>query len=240
MTERPLETRQLDSLRDWLSESSWTIEEAACLLAGVLPPERMGDSSDFGGWLPGLEASLPGCEAWQPGLEAWRQIVSARIAHVDAVLRQQGAMKGASPQDFLLLGARHKIIPPWGEMLLDSRFHAVALPLKARSRLREAVGLSKETNRRANASFAARADNWAEAVFRAEELLGKGMTAADIANVLPDEGFWRSPSNAEPYSVAAIRGWRREFKGDPDKGIPARTASEKTADFREWRDRVNR
>lgn len=109
MKERPLEIRQLDALKDWLRDGPWTVREAACLLAGVLPPERRGDSSDFGGWLPGREAW-----AFLPHMrEAEREIVAADIAHIEKVLRENGPPKGAEPQDFLSLASRLKIIPPW-------------------------------------------------------------------------------------------------------------------------------
>lgn len=106
MTERPLEIRQMDALKDWLRDGPWTVREAACLLAGVLPPERMGDSSDFGGWLPGREA-------WAHAREAWQQIVTADVVHIEKVLLENGPPKGAEPQDFLSLASRLKIIPPW-------------------------------------------------------------------------------------------------------------------------------
>lgn len=103
---RDLKVRQMDALKDWLRASPWAVREAACLIAGVLPPERMNDTSAFGGVLPGREA-------WQEERETWREMVAFEIAHLETLLKEQGVPKGATPQGFLALAAQLDRNPPW-------------------------------------------------------------------------------------------------------------------------------
>ena len=89
MEDRPLETRQFDLLNDRLEAPRWEIHQAACLLAGVLPPERnlagvlppeRTGSGDFGAWLPEQKP-------WQDNRVAWEFKVGGDIAHFKAVLK---------------------------------------------------------------------------------------------------------------------------------------------------------
>lgn len=102
---RDLKVRQMDALKDWLRAGPWTVPEAACLIAGVLPPERMGDTSDFGGVLPGREG-------WENAREAWREIVASEIRHLSALLQERVPSR-ATPQEFLVLAAQLDRNPPW-------------------------------------------------------------------------------------------------------------------------------
>ncbi len=106
MSDRPLETRQLDALKDWLEATRWEVHEAACILAGVLPPERRDDKRDFGAWLPGREA-------WEHLREEWQSNVMSDIAHIEAMLREAKAAHGQSPKEYLELGANLGFTPPW-------------------------------------------------------------------------------------------------------------------------------
>jgi len=230
---RSLELRQLDALKDWLDAPHWTIREAACLLAGVLPRERMGDLREFGAWLPGRRP-------WVVGAEAWAQILTAEISHIEAVLRDDKRASGHTPQDFLQLAARLKIIPPWTKKFLDSREHSESLPHGVRSNLREAIGKTIEENRTAHRSFGARARNWDAAVIRAAELREKGMKPQKIAEILAGEGFCWDRKETKTVEPATIRNWFREMDGDPQNGVPARSARDYTEAFRLWRDGVNR
>ncbi len=108
MTGRSLEQRQIDALKDWLFLQHWTIREAACLLYGVLPPNRMGDSAAFGAWLPGRKPP------WEDAREGWDPFVGAEINHIETLLNNAKPLKGHAPRDYLALGARLGIIPPWG------------------------------------------------------------------------------------------------------------------------------
>jgi hypothetical protein len=233
VTERPLLTRQLDGLGDWLAKSSWTIRDAACLLAGFLPSQQRDDPNDFGAWLPGRKP-------WEVGREAWHQLVTAEIAHIEAVLIDDKRVLDHTPGAFIILAVRLRIVPPWAKDFLGSRRHSVAVSGKVRSALREVLGEAQETNSAANRSFGARADNWDEAVLRAVELRSKGKSPDKIADALSAEGFCWDCKKTKPFGAAAIRRWFREMKGDPENGSPPKTALEYTEQFREWRDRVKR
>jgi len=106
MTEETLEARQMAALSEWLEQGTLTAHEAACLLAGVLPPECAGDKRDFGAW-------LPGCEAWAHAREAWAFGVKAKIAHIETILREDESRHDQSPKEYLALGAKRGFLPPW-------------------------------------------------------------------------------------------------------------------------------
>jgi hypothetical protein len=106
MTDRTLEIRQMAALRDWLEQQTLSAREAACLLVGVLPPERMGDEREFGAWLPGREA-------WAHAREAWAFGVKSEITHSETILREAGPPPGQSPQAYLSMGAKRGFSPPW-------------------------------------------------------------------------------------------------------------------------------
>jgi hypothetical protein len=233
MDDRSLETRQLDALNDWMEEVRWSVHEAACLFAGVLPPERAGDSRSFGAWLPGREE-------WDGNREAWEFTVGPLIEHFETVLRDENRIADRTPEGFLRLAIRLKIVPPWAEAFLNSEEHSNAISFTLRSALRELLGKSKEANPRANSSFASRPLNWAEAVERAAGLMDEGKSIKEIADILHEEGFCSNKKNEKAFDEATIRGWRRIFKGQPKKGISAIPVKQLTAPFREWRERVKR
>ncbi|MBW6506891.1 MAG: hypothetical protein K0B00_09095 [Rhodobacteraceae bacterium] len=106
MTEETLEARQIAALREWLEQDTLSAHEAACLLAGVLPPEREGDERDFGAWLPGRKA-------WEDVREAWAFKVKAEIAHKEVILRENESRHDQSPKAYLALGATRNFMPPW-------------------------------------------------------------------------------------------------------------------------------
>lgn len=106
MTDETLEARQMAALSEWLAQGTMTAHEAACLLAGVLPPERAGDERDFGAW-------LPGCEAWAHAREAWAFGVKAKIAHIETILCEDESRHDQSPKAYLALGAKRGFLPPW-------------------------------------------------------------------------------------------------------------------------------
>ena len=230
---RPLELRQLDALKDWLDSPLWTIREAACLLAGVLPSERLGDLRPFGAWLPGNEP-------WEVGMEAWNQIMAAKVSHIETILRDDKRVSGHTPKAFLLLASRLKVIPPWTQAVLDSQRHAETLSAPLRAALKEAIGKTNEENRAAYRSFGARAKNWDAAVVRAVDLHGKGISPPKIAEILAKEGYCWDRKETKTFEPATLRRWFREMEGDPQNGLPAQSALEYTAAFRRWRDGVNR
>lgn len=106
MTEETLVARQMAALREWLEQDTLSAQEAACLLAGVLPPEREGDERDFGAWLPGRKA-------WDHAREAWAFKVRAEIAHIETILREDGTRHDQSPKAYLARGAARNFMPPW-------------------------------------------------------------------------------------------------------------------------------
>lgn len=233
MDDRSLETRQLDALNDWMEEVRWSVHEAACLFAGVLPPERAGDRRSFGAWLPGREG-------WDGSREALEFLVGSDIKHFETVLRDENRIADRTPEGFLKLALRLKIVPPWADAFVNSKRHSKAISFKLRAALRELLGKSKEYNPRANGSYASRAADWAEAVETAAEFFGTKMTGEEIADVLATEGFCRDKKGTKSYGAAAVLGWRKKIMGQPKKGRPAISVDEFTESFREWRERVKR
>jgi hypothetical protein len=236
--DRSLQTRQLDLLNDWLEAPRWEIYQAACLLTGVLPPER--DSGNnyevhgrFGGWLPGQKP-------WQDYREAWEFGVRETIAHIENLLRDENRIADRTPEGFLKLALRLKIVPPWAEVFVSSGKQLKEDNFRLRATLRDMLDLPGEENTRGNASYASRALDWAEAVETAAEFFGTEMTGEAIAGVLNTEGFFSGKNGDERYGAATIRGWRRKIMGQPKRGIPAISVKQFTAPFREWRDRVKR
>lgn len=121
MSERTLEARQLVALRHCLELPNLTVCQAACLLVGVLPPEKTDDRA-FGAW-------LPGCEVWEHGREAWAFKVASDIAHAETVLRDAGPPSGQSPGAYLALGAKLGFTPPWLDVArADPACHALLPP----------------------------------------------------------------------------------------------------------------
>lgn len=225
MTERSREIGQLDSLVDWLSKSAWTPREAACLLVGVLPPEPdFGfDDRPFGAWLPGQEP-------WGHARELWQKKIAAEIDQMERKLASIPNVGVMPPADLLahLVRQNSQLLPPWGSALLNSAAHTKSLPVKVRARLREALGMSQEIDRRANSAYAMKLKNdpdWDLQVREAERRWKEGQTNKQIADALADSGY---PTKTE----SAISGWTRKF----GKNI---SAEAQTAGFRDFKDRMN-
>jgi hypothetical protein len=236
--DKSLETRQLDLLNDWLEAPRWEIYQAACLLTGVLPPER--DSGNnyeihgrFGGWLPGQKP-------WQDYREAWEFGVRETIAHIENLLRDENRIADRTPEGFLRLAARLKIVPPWAEVFVSSGKQLKEGSFSLRALMRDMLDLPREKNPRANASYARLPLDWSEAVEKAAEFFDSKMSGEGIAEVLTNAGFFQDSNGEKPYTAATIRRWRKKIMGQPKKGIPAVPVEQFTAPFREWRDSVNR
>lgn len=225
LADRSLQTRQLDSILDWLREPDWTPWQAACLLVGVLPPEQAFGCDDrrFGAWLPGQEP-------WEHHRDIWEKKVTAEIEQMERKLVTIPNIGIMSPAELLghLLRQRRKRLPPWAAAILDSKAHAKALSPEVRSKMRDALGRAEETEPRANSGYAAKLKNdpnWDSQVFEAELRWKDGQSNEVIANALAD----RYPAK----TAGAISVWTRKFK----RKI---SAEAQTVGFREYRDRVNR
>lgn len=225
MTQRSREIRQLDSLVDWLSKSAWTPREAACLLVGVLPPEPdFGfDDRPFGAWLPSQEP-------WEPDREFWQKKIAAEIDQMERKLVSIPNVGVMPPADLLAHLARQnrKLLPPWTSAFLNSVPHRKALSSKVRARLREALGMAEEIDRRANSGYATKLridPDWDLQVSEAERRWKDGQTNKQIADALANSGY-------PPKTESAISGWTRKF----DKNI---SAEAQTAGFRDFKDRMN-
>ncbi|QGX98291.1 hypothetical protein EI983_08340 [Roseovarius faecimaris] len=96
--------RQLNALLDWLRLSSWKPHEAACLIAGVLPPEHA--SSGIGPWLPGREV-------WPNRRDSWRKAVKSDIAQIKWFMKEAQIEHDEVPQAWLEFAARQEREPPW-------------------------------------------------------------------------------------------------------------------------------
>lgn len=193
MTEETLEARQMAALSEWLEQDTLTTHEAACLLAGVLPPERAADERVFGAW-------LPGCKAWEHGREAWAFGVKAKIAYIETVLREDESRHDQSPKAYLALGAKRGFLPPW----LD--------PARAYPACRKYLPkLGRLRTNRSNSSYSAlhkKWPDWHERVEYAFSLYSQGLSVKAAK-----ERF------AERYSDGPeIDGWLREFR---IKGVTA-------------------
>ncbi|MFU1477009.1 hypothetical protein ACM25N_04620 [Roseovarius sp. C7] len=121
MTEDAALPGQLESLQWWLERPVLGPHEAACLLAGFLPPpsiEKRRDRS-FGAWLPGRKPL-------DHALEMWADIVELDISRIESILRDAKDPHDQSPQAYLSLGAKRHFKPPW---LDAARTHAGCLSL---------------------------------------------------------------------------------------------------------------
>lgn len=175
------------ALSEWLEQSTLTAHEAACLLAGVLPPERAGDERDFGAWLPGYKA-------WEHGRDAWAFGVKAKIAHIETILLEDKSRHDQSPKAYLALGAKRGFQPPWLDPALADPAFRKYLP----------TGGKLKTNR-SNSSYSARYKKWPDWHERVEYAFS--LHSQGLSVKAAKERF------AEKYSDGPeIDGWLREFR----------------------------
>lgn len=96
--------RQLNALLEWLKLSSWKPHQAACLIAGVLPPAHSGIG--IGPWLPGREA-------WPNRRNSWRTAVEADIAQIKWLMKEAQIEHDDVPQAWLEFAVQREHRPPW-------------------------------------------------------------------------------------------------------------------------------
>lgn len=119
MMERTAEAQRMAALRDWLAEDSWSADAAACLLAGVLPPEaeREPDLDPEPEPLRDqllLERWLPGRPVWEFGPEAWLFLVKRDIALMEKRIATIGNLGFVTPAEVLAFAMKgKKSLPPW-------------------------------------------------------------------------------------------------------------------------------
>jgi hypothetical protein len=102
---------QLAALKTWLARPVLTVRQAACLLAGGCPPERNFDDRVFGGY-------LSGGQEWEHSPEIGRKLTVDHIAEIETLLYEAMPFKGTKPVDFVALGAKIGVRPPWMEYAL--------------------------------------------------------------------------------------------------------------------------
>jgi hypothetical protein len=126
---RSLLQRQLDALADWLAKDHWTVEQAACLLVGVLP------DNDRQKWLPdgearrGYGACLPGRESW-PDAESWHWHVLAEIEEMERRLAATAKFGKVARDATLKLAVEASDLPPWWSVAKGDSACAMFLPVE--------------------------------------------------------------------------------------------------------------
>ncbi|MBV1869022.1 MAG: hypothetical protein KUG69_14135 [Marinosulfonomonas sp.] len=116
--------RQLAALNVWLARRVLTVRQAACLLAGVCPPERRLDNRDFGVYLPGLQK-------WEHSPEIGQKITAENITEIETLINETTLLEGTTPVDFIRLGAKLGLSPPWIDYALHDPECQKYLPLGA-------------------------------------------------------------------------------------------------------------
>lgn len=226
----PRERARMRRLHSWLKEPLWHPGigpdnnvgwgDALCILVGIDPEASEGEDPDRWSLLPGL--TPPKDRDERDGLHA---AIRRHVALI-AGLR----LPTAPPKDWIAAVAKVGIAPPWAAVVLASPVLRKTLPTTVLVALREGLGQPAEGDPRANGSYAARPDDWAEAVARAEVLWEQRKSPAEIADTLAGEGFSSSRKTIKPYGAKGIKAnWIAGF----EKG---QTAADQTAAFRAWRD----
>lgn len=108
-----LVARQLLALRDWFELREVSVKEAACVIAGVLPPEKILDKRSIGARLPGVGACLPGLIEWEYNRELFDEVIADRIRRIEALLEEKRPFRGKSLSDFVVRGVAAGYAPPW-------------------------------------------------------------------------------------------------------------------------------
>ena len=103
---------QMATLKDWLQRRAILVQQAACLLAGVCPPERDNDDRLFGAYLPGRQE-------WEIGPEIGKSLLANKIDELKALLKEAKTPETRSLADFLRLGADLGERPPWLEFAVN-------------------------------------------------------------------------------------------------------------------------
>ena len=124
--------RQLAVLKDWLSRSTWTPDQAACLLAGVCPLEGKLSDQGFAAYLPvgSSDKYLPGRMEWQHSPEVGKMITAGRIAELASFFGRTFSAENSSPGDFVVLGVKFGFSPPWLDYALNDPDCAKHLPIE--------------------------------------------------------------------------------------------------------------
>ena len=115
---------QLAALKVWLARRVLTVRQAACLLAGVCPPERRLDNRDVGAYLPGLQE-------WEHSPEIGQKITAENITEIETLISESTSLEGTTPVDFIRLGTKLGLHPPWIDYALRDPECRKYLPLAA-------------------------------------------------------------------------------------------------------------
>lgn len=108
-----LVARQLLALRDWFELQEVSVREAACVIAGVLPPEQIQDKRPSSARLPGIGACLPGTIEWEYNRELFDEVVADKIRRIETLLEEKRPFRGKSLSDFVVGGVAAGYAPPW-------------------------------------------------------------------------------------------------------------------------------
>ena len=192
--------RQLSALSHWLRLTSWTEHEAACLIAGVLPPERTGDTRSFGAWLPGREVS-------DPIREAWRMVVKSDIEHIEKLLKEAKTEHDQSPRALLDLGMNRGHTPPWLPVAAVNQECRKYLPLSALNEELASAKVPKTQREIASLGGQANRDRNPKRIKFfpvVESLLKSGHTPAEVVAILQESDGDDAPSQSTIYNWAKV------------------------------------
>ena len=103
---------QMAALVSWLQRPAISVSNAACLLAGVCPPERHISDRLHGGYLPGLQE-------WEIEPEIGRNLLANKIGELKTLLSETKTPNVRSLADFLRLGLLLGERPPWLEYVIN-------------------------------------------------------------------------------------------------------------------------
>lgn len=99
---------QMVVLMAWLQRPAISVSQAACLLAGVCPPERDYDDRLIGAYLPGRQE-------WEIEPEIGKTLLANEIDELKTLLTEAKTPEVRSLAQFLVLGLELGKRPPWLE-----------------------------------------------------------------------------------------------------------------------------
>lgn len=204
--------RQLLALRDWFQLPAISVREAACLIAGVLPAQRIGDRRNFGARLPGIGACLPGTVAWEYNREIFVKVISDQIDGIERLLEEKRPFRGRSLTAFVNRGIASGYSPPWldaacadqecrkhlSPSILDGKINLTQHPMTS-TQVASRGGKAKKNNDVQREAYFSE--------FRRELLAGSAVT--DILNLFVDE-YGDAPPQSTAYD------WAKEIRAEPN------------------------
>ncbi|WP_375227879.1 hypothetical protein [Roseobacter sp. S98] len=114
---------QMALLESWLQRPIITVQQAACLLAGVCPPERDNDDRLFGAYLPGRQE-------WEIEPDIGRNLLVNEIDELKTKLSEAKTPQVRSLADFLRLASELRERPSWLDFAVNDPECKKLLPVE--------------------------------------------------------------------------------------------------------------